>query len=81
MTEKLTFNEKIKELFCKAVEESDYSEIKRLYQGVMAPVKSSDYDDESKYLEDLEWDIEAKRDMLNFLTSAVPMETLLISLK
>lgn len=81
MEEKLTFNENIKGMFLKALEERDYSEIKRLYNGIMSSVKKSDYSDESLYLEDLEWDLYAKKNLLDFLVSEFPMETLLTSLK
>ena len=59
--------EAVKECFVNAIENQNKAEFKRLYFAAMKPVKRFGYKRENMYLQDLEWDLNAKLKMFKFL--------------
>lgn len=73
--------EAVKARFVNAIENQNKTEFKRLYAAAMKPVKRFGYKRKNMYLQDLEWDLYSKLEMLKFLNDDAILPKVLPLLK
>lgn len=75
--EKLFFSGESRTKFFKALDAENWKEVKSLYDAFMLPVIRTSYNEDSLFLEDLEWDIMCKRDLLDVISNSLEYSRLL----